>query len=60
MEQRKVQKLYVLSASEAFVNKANQDEKTDLLHGHLTHVNSNRLKVMMKKNVNYTRMCLAK
>ncbi|KAL8159066.1 hypothetical protein V2J09_000603 [Rumex salicifolius] len=49
MEGKKVRKLYVLSAGDAYVDKARQHETPDLWHARLTHVHYNRLKAMMKK-----------
>ncbi|KAL8138008.1 hypothetical protein V2J09_004009 [Rumex salicifolius] len=49
MEGKKVRKLYVLSAGDAYVDKARQHETVDLWHARLAHVHYNRLKAMMKK-----------
>ncbi|KAL8153640.1 hypothetical protein V2J09_011400 [Rumex salicifolius] len=49
MEGKKVRKLYVLSAGDAYVDKARQHETADLWHARLAHVHYNRLKAMMKK-----------
>ena len=51
MEGRKVKKLYVLSAGTAYIDKTCQHETADLWHGRLAHVNYNRLKAMMKKEM---------
>ncbi|KAL8143673.1 hypothetical protein V2J09_016705 [Rumex salicifolius] len=48
MEGKKVRKLYVLSAGDAYVDKARQHETADLWHAQLAHVHYNRLKAMVK------------
>lgn len=46
-----MKKLYVLSAGTAYIDKTCQHETADLWHARLAHVNYNRLKAMMKKEM---------
>ncbi|OAE26855.1 hypothetical protein AXG93_4360s1050 [Marchantia polymorpha subsp. ruderalis] len=49
MEVKKMKKLYVLYAGEAYVDKTRQHETADLWHARLAHVNYSRLDSMMKE-----------
>ena len=51
MEGRRRQSVYVLSAESAYVDKTRRNETGDLWHARLGHVNYNKLKEMMQKQV---------
>nr|KYP49539.1 Retrovirus-related Pol polyprotein from transposon TNT 1-94 [Cajanus cajan] len=48
MKGRRLESVYVMSAQEAYVNKARKNETADLWHARLEHVSYNRFKAMMK------------
>ena len=51
MEGRRRQSVYVLSAESAYVDKTRRNETGDLWHARLGHINYNKLKEMMQKQV---------
>ncbi|KAK3119631.1 hypothetical protein QOZ80_9AG0673040 [Eleusine coracana subsp. coracana] len=51
MEGKRRQSVYVLSVQEAYVDKTRKNETGDLWHARLGHVNYNKLKEMMRKQV---------
>nr|KYP67758.1 Retrovirus-related Pol polyprotein from transposon TNT 1-94 [Cajanus cajan] len=51
MKGRRLESVYVMSAQEAYVNKARKNETADLWHARLGHVSYNRLKAMMKQSM---------
>ncbi|KAL3519528.1 hypothetical protein ACH5RR_017677 [Cinchona calisaya] len=51
MQCKRMETVYVMSAQEAYVDKARKNETTDLWHARLGHVSYYKLKIMMMKSM---------